>query len=313
MAKWRIAVLCGGVSSEREISLRTGETVAAALDERGHVVRLVDVRDRTLAGLDGVDCDVAFVALHGAFGEDGQVQHLLGTRGIPYTGSGVDASRLAMDKAAAKERFVAAGIPTPEWRALEEDAPAERVRAAIVGLGFPQIVKPAREGSSIGVTPARCVPEALAGLEISFALDRRAVVERRIRGRELTVGIVGTRVLPIIELVYPGALFDEHAKYTPGVTEHVVDPDLPPGVAERVRSAAWAAHEVLGCRDVSRVDLILSADQTPYVLEVNTVPGMTATSLVPDAARAAGIAFPDLCETLARRALVTHSRARRDA
>jgi len=301
--KWRIAVLYGGDSSERDVSIRTGEAVAAALDRRGHYVRPVDVRNRSLDGLDRFDCDLAFIAMHGAFGEDGQLQFLLETRDIPYTGSGVEASRLAMDKPAAKERFAAHGVPTPGCAVLCEDSPHEEVRAAVASMGFPQIVKPAREGSSVGVTAARSMLEATRALEKCFELDTRAMVERMIRGRELTVGILGRRTLPIIELLYPGPVFDERAKYTDGVTQHIINPELPRGAAARVRAAALGAHDALGCRDISRVDIILAEDNTPFVLEVNTVPGMTATSLVPDAARAAGIEFPDLCETLARYAL----------
>jgi len=310
--KWKIAVLCGGDSSERDVSLRSGEAVAAALDERGHHVRLVDVRGRTLEALDNFECDAAFLALHGAFGEDGQVQLLLEMRGIPYTGSGVEASRLAMDKPAAKDRFRAAGLRTPDAVLLDESSRCEQVRRAIVSASFPQIIKPASEGSSDGLTFARSVPEAIAGLRRAFALDGRVLVERYIRGRELTVAILGSRPLPIIELVYPGPVFDRHAKYAPGVTKHVISPELPAGVAERVQAVAWTAHEVLGCRDISRVDIMLSQDNEPYVLEVNTIPGMTETSLVPDAARAAGISMGELCETLARHAVLAHRRVESD-
>ena len=308
--KMRIAVLYGGDSSERDISLETGEAVIAALDRSGHYVRPIDVRNRDLDELDRFECDVAFIALHGPFGEDGQVQLLLEMRGIPYTGSGVEASRLAMDKVATKERFNAEGIPTPDGEVLNAGSRAEEIRAAVVRVGFPQVIKPAGEGSSAGVTVARSVLEAMDGLELSFGLGTHAIVERMIRGRELTVGILGSRALPIIELVYPGALFDRHAKYTEGVTAHVIDPELPEGVAERVRDTAIAAHNALGCRDISRVDIMLSADNTPYVLEVNTIPGMTSTSLVPDAARAGGIEFPELCETLARWSINAAARTR---
>lgn len=310
---WKIAVLYGGDSSERSVSLETGEAVAAALDQRGHDVRLIDVRGRTLEALDGVDCDLAFIALHGPFGEDGQVQLLLEMRELPYTGSGVEASRLAMDKIAAKERFVACGIPTPEWVTLTDSSRAESIRSSLARIGFPQVIKPSREGSSIGITIARSMAEARNGLKAALALDGRVVVERFIRGRELTVAILGRRALPVIELIYPGAMFDHHAKYTPGVTRHVINPDLPGGMADEVRRVALAAHNALGCRDISRVDLMLAADNCPYVLEVNTIPGMTATSLVPDAARAAGIDLAELCETIARHALHTHCRVRTDS
>ncbi len=308
--RMKIAVLYGGDSSERDISLETGEAVIEALDHCGHYVRPIDVRNRNLDELDRFECDLAFIALHGPFGEDGQVQLLLEMRGIPYTGSGVEASRIAMDKAATKERFRVAGIPTPEGEVLSDDSRAEEIRSAIVSVGFPQIIKPAREGSSVGVTVARSVLEAMAGLELSFGLDSHAIVERMIRGRELTVGVLGSRALPIIELVYPGVLFDKHAKYTEGVTTHVIEPELPDDVGVRVRDMAITAHNVLGCRDISRVDIMLSADNTPYVLEVNTIPGMTSTSLVPDAARAGGIEFPELCQTLARWSINAAARTR---
>ena len=310
--KWRIAVLYGGDSSEREVSLKTGEAIAKAFDESGHYVRLIDVRNKSLEPLDRFECDLAYIALHGAFGEDGQVQLLLETRGIPYTGSGVEASRLAMDKAAAKERFAQRGILTPEFRVVREDDSAEIIRRAIAEIGFPQIIKPSREGSSIGITIARNMSDALAGIKQAFKCDERVLVEQFIKGRELTVGIIGRSTLPVIELKYPGAIFDNNAKYTKGVTEHVIRPEMPEQVDERVRMLAYAAHEALGCRDISRVDIMLAPDNTPYVLEVNTIPGMTETSLVPDAARAAGVSFADLCEKIARFAINSNSAVRRN-
>ena len=309
---WRIAVLCGGDSSEREVSLKTGEAVAGALDQRGHCVRLIDVRNRSLEALDGFECDLAFIALHGPFGEDGQVQLLLEMRGLPYTGSGVESSRLSMDKAASKQRFTEVGIPTPPYFVVEEHSHAEERRAMIASMGFPQIIKPAREGSSIGVTVARCMTQAAEALEQCFKLDSRVLIERFIRGRELTVGILGLRALPVIELIYPGLIFDYDAKYTQGVTRHVVNPDLSESVDEQVRMAALAAHQALGCRGISRVDIMLDHDNTPYVLELNSIPGMTATSLVPDAARSAGIEFPELCETIARYAINAQNRVIKD-
>lgn len=311
--KWRIAVLYGGDSSEREVSIRTGDAIAKALGERGHYVRPIDVRDKSLEELDRFECDLAYIALHGAFGEDGQVQLLLETRGIPYTGSGVEASRLAMDKAAAKERFIEHGIPTPAFRVVQENDPAETIRRAVVDVGFPQIIKPAREGSSIGIAIARNMPDAIAGIKHAFECDERVLIEQFIKGRELTVGILGRETLPVIELKYPGAIFDNAAKYTKGVTEHVIRPEMPEQVDERVRMLAYAAHEALGCRDISRVDIMLASDNTPYVLEVNTIPGMTETSLVPDAARAAGMSFADVCEKIARLAINSHRAVRRES
>jgi D-alanine-D-alanine ligase len=301
--KLNVAVLYGGDSSERDISLSTGESVARALDERGHAVRLIDIRTRTLEEMDGVECDVAFVALHGAFGEDGGVQQLLEDRGIPYTGSDAEASRIAMDKEASKRLFTEKEIPTPGYFVLHNESRAEEIRSATVNIGFPQIIKPACEGSSVGVSVANSVPEAKVALEQCFALDDRALVERMVRGRELTVGVVGHCTLPIIELEYPTQIFDKHAKYTDGVTRHIINPELPGGVTDKLSTLALLAHQAIGCRDISRVDLMLDVRNRPYVLEVNTIPGMTPTSLVPDAARAAGIEFDELCENLAFRAV----------
>jgi D-alanine-D-alanine ligase len=301
--KLKVAVLFGGVSSEREISLVTGEAVAEALDARGHAVRMVDIRSRTLDEMNGVTCDLAFIALHGAFGEDGEVQRLLEERGIAYTGSGVEASRVAMDKEASKRRFVEHEIPTPDYCVLSADSRAETLRAAVVRLGFPQIIKPVSEGSSVGVSSVNSVPEARVAIEKCLALDNRVLVEQKIRGRELTVGVLGHGTLPIIELDYPTPIFDMEAKYTPGLTRHIVNPDLPEGVTEEVSTLALLAHQALGCRDISRVDFMLDERHQPTVLEVNTIPGMTPTSLVPDAAQAAGIPFEELVESIAWRAV----------
>jgi D-alanine--D-alanine ligase len=222
---------------------------------------------------------------------------------IPYTGSDAAASRAAMDKLTTKQCFHRQGIRTPAFAAIDRRWPGEQQTAAARSVGFPMIVKPAAEGSSVGVTKVERqeqLPEALTA-----ALDghRFAMAEEFIPGRELTVGILHDRPLPIIELIYQGELFDYHNKYTPGATEHVIDPDLPLEVAEDVSAIALAAHESLGCKGVTRVDLRLEEAGDPYVLEVNTIPGMTETSLIPDAARAAGIPFPRLCEMIVEMAL----------
>jgi D-alanine-D-alanine ligase len=310
ISKHRIAVLYGGDSSERGISIETGESVAIALDERGHRVRLVDIRNRNLESLDRIECDLAFIAMHGAFGEDGQLQTQLEMRGLPYTGSGPEASRLAMDKQASKERFVECGVPTPDYVAIREQQSREAWRAASEQMGYPQFIKPAREGSSVGVALARDPVAAMAALDCCFELDSRALIERPVDGRELTVGVLGHCTLPIIELIYRAEFFNYDAKYLPDGAQHRVNPALPPGADDRIREVALDAHNALGCRDLSRVDLFLDADGGLHVLEVNTVPGMTATSLVPDAARAAGIQFPELCETIAGLALKRAARAR---
>jgi D-alanine-D-alanine ligase len=310
-SKLRIAVLYGGDSSEREVSIESGDAVAIALDRRGHRVRPIDVRNRSLEPLDRIECDLAFLAMHGAFGEDGQLQTQLEVRGLPYTGSGPEASRLAMDKQASKERFVECGIPTPPYTVIREQQSREAWRAESLQMGYPQIIKPAREGSSVAVSLVRDPVEAIEALDRCFELDCRALIEQRIVGRELTVAVLGHCALPIIELTYPGELFDYDAKYASGRARHVVNPELPPGVDDQVRAVALAAHDALGCRDLSRVDLFLDPLGDLNVLEVNTVPGMTGTSLVPEAAQAAGVGFPELCETIAGLSLkrAAHARA----
>lgn len=304
----RTGVLYGGISSEREISLVTGAAVADALGEAGFPAELIDIREVPLCELTPERMDVAFIALHGTFGEDGGIQAVLDAMGVPYTGSGVEASRLAMDKVASKRRFRGAAVPTPRWAELDVDWPEARKLRVASSLGFPVVLKPAREGSSLGVLIAHDEAELLGGIGTPFQYDHRAFAEEFIDGRELTVGILDDHALPIIELVFGTHFFDFHVKYTAGACQHVVNPELPPGVAEQVQSAALAAHQSLGCRGCTRVDLRLSRDGVPYVLEVNTIPGMTGTSLLPEAAQATGLSFSGLCEHAIRLALAAHRR-----
>jgi D-alanine-D-alanine ligase len=299
----RIAVLLGGVSSEREVSLRSGAAVVKALRARGHDVVEIDVRDERVAELDRARPEVAFVSLHGRFGEDGGIQALLQGKGIPYTGSGVEASRAAMDKAAAKAAFVRAGVPVAADVLVKEGEGIAAAKAKVLAFGLPAVVKPVAEGSSVGVTVHR-TPEALeAGLAEAFRHGGAALVERFVAGRELTVGILEDRALPVVELKPARAFFDYEAKYQDDRTVYVVDPPLAAADRERVQGAALAAHRALGCEGFSRVDVILSVQGEPCVLEVNTIPGLTERSLLPKAARAAGIEFGELCERIARQGL----------
>ena len=294
--KTRVAVLYGGRSSERSVSLKTGSAVGKALADAGYRVTLIDTRDVDPRTLDPADVDVVFIALHGEFGEDGGVQQILDGLGMPYTGSGVRASRAAMDKLQTKAHFERSRVPTPPWVAIHRHWPVPLQLATAGSFGFPVIVKPAREGSSVGVHLVRRQADLADALADAFAHGTCALAEVFLPGRELTVGILGDRALPIIQLNYKGDLFDYHNKYTPGATEHVIDPRLPPGVAEKATSISLAAHRSLGCRGITRVDLRLDAHDRPFVLEVNTIPGMTETSLIPDAARAAGVSFTRVCE-----------------
>jgi len=298
----RVAVLLGGLSSEREVSLRSGAAVAKALRERGHEALEIDVRDETVADLDRIRPDVAFIALHGRFGEDGGVQALLEAKGIPYTGSGVAASRLAMDKAAAKNRFAEAGVPAaPDILVRESEGPAAQAR--VLAFGLPVVVKPVAEGSSVGISIHRTAETLAAGLAEAYRHGGAALVERFVDGREMTVGILDDAALPVVELRPARAFYDYEAKYRDDRTVYVVDPPMAAAEREAVQAAALAAHRALGCEGFSRVDVILARTGTPCVLEVNTIPGMTDRSLLPKAARAAGIDFPALCERIARRGL----------
>ena len=307
-SKPRVGVLYGGVSAERQVSLATGKAVGEALASIGYPVEMLDILEVPIGELTPERMDVAFIALHGTFGEDGGIQSVLEVQGVPYTGSGPRASRLAMDKVASKRCFAEAGVPTPHYVEIGAEWDEGRKLAAAARVGFPLIVKPASQGSSVGVTLVRKPRELPAALGRALEFDDRALLEKFIHGRELTVGILHAHPLPIIELVFPGNVFTYDTKYRKGAAKHVVNPDLPPGVAERVEQVALAAHESLGCRGCTRVDLRLSTTGEPYVLEVNTIPGMTGTSLLPEAAQAVGIGFPELCELAIRMALEAASR-----
>lgn len=299
----RIAVLLGGFSSEREVSLRSGAAVARALRERGHDVHEIDVRDEAVGDLDRVRPDVAFIVLHGRFGEDGGAQALLEAKGIPYTGSGVAASRLAMDKAASKARFKEAGVPAAPDLLVREAEGGSAAKARVLAFGLPVVVKPVAEGSSVGITIHRTAEALEAGLAEAFRHGGAALVERFVAGREMTVGILEDRALPVVELKPARDFYDYEAKYRDDRTVYVVDPPMAAADREAVQAAGLAAHRALGCEGFSRVDVILGGAGAPCVLEVNTIPGMTDRSLLPKAARAAGIAFPDLCERIAQQGL----------
>lgn len=296
----RVAVLLGGFSSEREISLRSGRAVAEALRTKAGVeVRPVDVRDERVEELAAGSCDVAFIALHGRFGEDGGVQEVCERREIAYTGSGPRASRLALDKVQAKELFSAAGLTTAPWRVCPAADGIERACAGVAALGAgPVVVKPRTEGSSVGVSIVRAPGQLEPALREAWRFGPDALVERFVAGREFTSGVLGELSLPLVELRPKREFFDYQAKYQDDRTEYIVAPPLPPEVTRRVQQAGLGAHRALGCKGFSRVDVILAESGEPVVLEVNTIPGMTERSLFPKAARAAGIPFPDLCERL---------------
>jgi D-alanine-D-alanine ligase len=284
----RIAVLMGGLSAEREVSLKSGAAALEALSQAGYEVLEVVVDDERLPLPKGFD--LAFLALHGTFGEDGQIQDLLASRGIPYTGANADISRLAFNKEKTKEKLRLHHVPTPEGqlvRRLEE-----------VTLPLPLFIKPNAQGSSVGSHAANTEEELASSLAEALKFDSSALVERLIRGRELTVGVLGDQVLPVVEIHPLDGFYDYMNKYTKGRTEYYCPAGLPEEITRLVQHFAITAHRALGAAVYSRVDFLLENDTSPYCLEVNTIPGMTATSLLPKAAAVAGLTFPQLCRRI---------------
>lgn len=307
----RVAVLMGGISGEREVSLRSGAAVADALREGGYQVLEVDVGPAAaeqLVSLRG-EIDVAFIALHGRLGEDGTVQGLLELLGIPYTGSGVLASALAMDKRMSKRIFRSQGIPVAEDVVVSaaeiEAAGIRKVAEGIaLDLGFPCMVKPNREGSTLGSAKATNTDELESALRGALAYDDLLLVEKFIEGRELTVGLIGEgpEALPVLEVVASKGFYDYECKYTCGMTEYLVPAPISDNLAGELQRLAVRAHRALGCEGVSRVDFMVDDKQNIYCLEINTIPGMTELSLVPKAAAAAGYSFRDTVEMILKTA-----------
>ncbi len=294
----RVGVLMGGTSAEREISLRTGERVARALGNRGHDVVCVVLGDEPVdLVLRRSAIDVAFLALHGRGGEDGCIQGMLELLGIPYTGSSVLGSALAMDKLKAKEMFRLHNVPTPPYY-LASETDLEDLEEIHGSFGYPVIVKPRGEGSSIGLSKAGNLAELRRGVEMALAHDEAALVERFVKATEVHVGLLDGRVLGAIEVVPKGGLYDFAAKYTSGETEYVLPPRITPTRNQGVLNLAERAVRALGCSGACRVDLLVTEGENEYVLEVNTLPGMTETSLLPKIAESAGISYASLCELI---------------
>lgn len=284
----RVGVLLGGPSAERDVSLRSGAAVAAGLRTAGYEVVEVDVTEPRLdlpAGLEAV-----FIALHGTFGEDGGVQRQLVELGIPFTGADEAASRLAFDKIRSKQRFVEAGIPTPAFEVLRRGGGRK--------MPLPVVVKPSRQGSSIGIHRVDSESAWEACIEDALRYDEEALVEAYIAGRELTVGVVVDRVLPVLEIRAPDGNYDYRAKYTSGLTEYLVPAPVSEAVRVAAQGLAWDVFQCLGCRGLARIDLRLNERGELFVLELNSIPGFTETSLLPKAARADGLDFPALCRDI---------------
>ncbi|MBN2058616.1 MAG: D-alanine--D-alanine ligase [Candidatus Saganbacteria bacterium] len=295
----KICVLMGGRSGEREVSLRSGKRVFDSLKKQGYDVITMDLEDDLISRLKAARVDLVYIILHGRFGEDGTVQGLLEMANIPYTGSKVLASALAMNKLAAKRVFDAVGIPTPRYIEIDTncDLRQEALRIRKV-FPFPLVLKPTSEGSSLGVTIIKEQDDFEGILKKTVAEFRDVFIEEYIKGQEVTVGIIGTgsdlRALPILELVSKNEFYDFHAKYTAGITEFILPARLSGPLTRKVQEIAVRAHKALGCYGVSRVDMIIGQDHIPYVHEVNSIPGMTERSDLPAEAECAGISFDEL-------------------
>lgn len=311
LKKKRIGVLYGGWSAEREVSLNSGRNVINALKGAGYNVVAFDVHRNFIDKLEKLKLDIAFIALHGTYGEDGRIQSVLEILGIPYTGSNALASMLSMNKIVAKKMFEYHGLPTPKWTSISKTeiisptsigmkarlaSLAHFIRAdKIKNLGLPLVVKPATQGSAIGVSIVKKHSQLLPALKEAFKYDDSVIVEEYIAGKELTVGILGEEALPVIEIIpIKGKFYDYKAKYAAGGSEHIVPARLDKKIYKKVQMIAKDVFDVLGCTGAARIDFRLTKDSKPYILEINTIPGMTRTSLLPDAAREAGYSFEDL-------------------
>ena len=298
----KIGVLAGGLSSEREISLKTGINIFESLKRSGYNVDFIDVGDDLFEKVRSID--IAFLALHGRYGEDGTVQGMLELLKIPYTGSGVLSSAVVLDKILSKKIFILENIPTPPFIEIDLNGPMPELDSLKedieIKTGYPLVVKPNSEGSTIGVMTVYDGSQLEDGIKEAAGYDKRILLEKYIKGRELTVGIIGLEpeALPIIEIKPKSGFFDFDAKYKSDLTEYIIPADIDEKTAENIMEISMNCHKILGCSGISRVDFILDSADTPYVLEINTMPGMTSTSLIPMAADAVGISFDLLVEII---------------
>lgn len=297
-----IGVLMGGYSSERDISLRSGQGVVNALTAAGHLVKPIDIKqsdkDKIIAQLEAEGIDVAFIALHGRGGEDGFIQSILEEMDIPYTGSGVMASQMAFNKILSQRAFKQAGLPVPAHVVIEDGRPVEFKSVWNQIKSTPLVVKAACEGSSIGVFVVRHPSEWEPALKNALSLGPNVIVEQFIRGREFTAGVFDGETLPLVEIVPKANFFDFNSKYQKGMTQYVVPALLDEALTKKIQGLALRAHEALGCEGFSRVDVRLDDKDKPFILEINTIPGFTEMSLFPKAAAVAGYSFVAVCEKL---------------
>lgn len=306
MGKINVAVLMGGKSAEREVSLSTGRMILAALDAGKYDTSSRDAAHFGTEDLNSPKPDVVLIALHGKYGEDGTVQGMLELLDIPYVGSGVLASALAMDKIMTRKVFAYEGIQIPKGIAVERPVDADSLAKQVEReIGYPAVVKPNCQGSTIGLSIAKSSAELSAAVELAFEHDTDVLIEEFIEGTEITVAVLGNdalEALPVIEIVPASGFYDYYSKYTPGATEEIVPARIPEKQYKRAQEIGIDCHKALGCRGMSRTDMIIRGEEV-IVLELNTIPGMTPTSLLPTAAKAAGIEFPQLLDRLISLAL----------
>lgn len=284
----KIGVLYGGMSAEREISIVSGKAVLKALRDSGINAAGIDVGRDAAFQIRKNKIDFAYIALHGPWGEDGTIQGMLEIMGVPYSGSGVLANAAAMNKIFSKRIFLAEGLPTPRWQVVRKNNKFN------LELEFPVVVKPSTQGSAIGVSIVNEKKDMAKALNAAFKYDLEILIEEYIKGTEITVGVLGNKVLPAIEIVPANKFYDFESKYKPGKSKHIIPPRLSSSVVRNAQELALRAFRALCCKAVSRVDIIVSEKNIPQILEINTIPGMTETSLLPDAARASGINFSEL-------------------
>jgi D-alanine-D-alanine ligase len=309
--KMKIGVLIGVKSTEKEIAMKTAKNIISALKVKGYEFCEIPIDENIVENIKREKIDVAIISAHGLYGEDGTIQGLLELLGIPYVGSGVLASALALNKVMAKKIFLFHKIPTPKWVEISkkdmETKDLEKILENIKELKKPWIVKPSNQGSTIGLSVANNKDELIKALEYAFKFDQYILIEEFIKGKEITASIYdveNTICLPLIEIIPKTGFYDYQTKYTPGLSEHIIPARLSEETYKKAQELGVLAHQALGCRHLSRVDMIVEEDtQNIYVLEVNTIPGMTETSLYPESAKAFGIEFPDLIDSFIKSAL----------
>ncbi len=299
----RIGVLAGGISAEREVSLKSGSAIYKTLLNLGYNAVFIDASDNLCEDLKRENIEIAFLALHGGHGENGAIQGLLEVMGILYTGSGVLASALAMDKEASKKIFTYHDIPVAPFVVIERDNLKSQISNLKSQIEMPWVVKPVAEGSSIGINIVKEEKEIGDAAQAAFSYGRKIIIEKYISGKEIQIGVLGQTVLGGVEVRTSREFYSYEAKYTPGLTQYILPPEIDDSAYDVLKKTALKAHNALGCKGATRVDFILDGSNKPYILEVNTIPGMTETSLLPKIAKLSGMEFSDLVEEMLKLAI----------